>query len=294
MWRSTAWSVAWGVLAVLAALLLAVGFGDARVALAGAGVIVALVVAWALVTTRRERRRYEEALTGWAAERAAQAERLRVATDLHDLVSHGLGTITLRASAARRVTGPAGDRERAQALADVERTSRQATTELRHVLGVLRAPGPAPLRPAESLADLPAVVEAVRGSGVRPVLHVEDLGEVPAGVQLTVCAVVREALANTARHAGPTTARVDLRRDGSVVVVEVRDDGPVPGWVAVPGAGHGLLGLRERVAAVDGTVDVGSWSEDRVPDVGPRVGGEAPAARGGFRVTARLPVGEAV
>lgn len=225
------------------------------------GVVRTVVVAgvtgfsvWALVSARRERRRHEERLIDWAAQRAHQEARLRMARELHDVVSHGLGLITVRAAAARR----ADDGERSRALADIERAGRQATTELRRMLGMLREPD-APWRPARSLADVPAIVRTATASGLRAVLRDPDdvcrPGSVSlsAGAQLALCAVVREALHNARRHAGTTTATVSLARVRGAVTVTVVDGGRVPGHVPEPGGGLGLTGLRERVAAVDGT-----------------------------------------
>ena len=274
MLRSRVWLVATVLLTVLVLMLLTTGTGNAAAAAAVVGVVAVgalAVLTWALLVTRRQRRAYENELTAWAAERAAHAERLRIARELHDLASHGLGLITVRAAAARTVTGPAGDAERAAALADIERAGRQATTELRRMLAVLRGPGDeSPLRPAETLADLPRVVEAARAGGVTATLEVDELGEVSGGTQLAVCAIVREALANTARHAGPGEARVTVRREGDTIVVTVTDDGPGAGWVPHPGAGAGLAGLREQVMALGGTLHAG------------RVGR-------GYQLTARLP-----
>ncbi|MFD2795934.1 sensor histidine kinase [Promicromonospora vindobonensis] len=273
--RSRVWLTAACALAAVGAVLATVGVERPVAVVASvlvAGVVAFAVLIWALVRSGQQRRAHEEDLTAWAAEQAAQAERLRIARDLHDLASHGLGLITVRAAAAQTLDGAAGDAERARALADIERTGRAATTELRRMLSVLRSPGTevAPLGPAETLADLAGIVEAGRVGGVTATLHVEDLGEVSAGVQLTVCAMVREALANTARHAGPARARVAVRRADGAVTVVVEDDGPVPGWQPHPGAGQGLTGLGERVAAVGGSL--------RTEAAGP-----------GFRVTARLP-----
>lgn len=273
--RSRVWLTAALVLAALVVVLATVGVDEPVAVVTSvllSGVIAFVVLIWSLVRSGQQRSAYEEDLTAWAAERAAKAERLRIARDLHDLASHGLGLITVRAAAARTLDGASGDAERARALADIERAGRAATTELRRMLGVLRTPGgeAVPLRPAETLADLSGIVEAARVGGVTADLAVEELGDVSAGAQLTVCAIVRESLANTARHAGPAAARVAVRRDGESVVVTVEDDGPVPGWQPHPGAGQGLTGLRERVATLGGTLrtDVG----------GP-----------GFRISARLP-----
>ncbi|GIM91863.1 sensor histidine kinase [Paractinoplanes toevensis] len=272
-WRSRVWIVAVTVLVLLGLALTTTGFAtpaSAWATLAAVAGFTVAVVGWALIRTNAQRRRYEDELAAWAAERAAQGERLRIARELHDLASHGLGLITVRAAAAGAVTGPAGEAERVAALSDIERVSRQATTELRRMLAVLRTSGPAPLRPGDTLDDLPAIVEA---AGMTATLEVEKLGDVSPGVQLTVCAIVREALHNTLRHAGPVGARVAVHRDGDTIIVSARDDGPRPGWRPQPGAGHGLHGLRERVQALDGTLRAGPADDGwllaaRIPDRG--------------------------
>lgn len=260
--RTRAWPIALALLAFLLLVLVSVGASPRAAAIAVTVTVMscaAAVVAWALLYTRRRRHRYEEELTAWAAERAIQAERLRIARDLHDLASHGLGLVTVRAAAARTLTGPAGDAERIAALTDIEYAGRQATTELRRMLAVLRSPDDdTSLQPAETLADLPRIVEVARTSGVRAELAVGEVGEVSGGVQLTVCAIVREALANTARHAGPTRAEVAVRREADAILIAVTDEGPGADWVPHPGGGAGLVGLRERVGALDGTLDTGT------------------------------------
>jgi two-component system sensor histidine kinase DesK len=273
-WRSRAWAAALTLLGVFALFLATTGFESPGARRAVPAVAVALTVSvlgWAFTRTRAQRRRYEEELAAWAAERAAQGERLRIAADLHDLVSHGLGLITVRAAAARSVRGPGGDAERASALADIERAGRETTTELRRMLGVLRAPGAAPLRPAETLADLPAIVGEANAAGLTASLHLREVGEVSPGTQLTVCAVVREALSNTLRHAGPVSSRISVRREAGSIVVDVEDSGPADGWRPQPGAGHGLDGLRERVSALGGTLHAGPERDRfgvtaRIPD----------------------------
>jgi two-component system sensor histidine kinase DesK len=247
------------VLVVLTVVLLVTGgVGPARQIVPI--VIVALAITLSVgasLRTRTQRREYEHQLTAWAGERAAQAERLRLARELHDLVSHGLGLITVRAATARAV-GAGDDEEQLAALADIERTSRETTTELRRMLTILRTPAPghatdaAPLRPVESLAELPAIVQTARDAGLEVTLDLPALGAISPGAQLTACAIVREALHNALRHAGPTHVDVCLHRDGDALVASIRDDGPVTGWTSRPGAGHGLAGLRERLTALGG------------------------------------------
>lgn len=224
---------------------------------------------WAVRRSRSDRNAYESRLTAWAASEAVLAERLRIARDLHDIVSHGLGLITVRAAATRHLPKPA---EVAAALTDIEEASRHATAELRRMLSVLREPSAAGSRtPVDSLDDLPGIVRGASRAGLRARLTAEPLGPVSQGVQVAVCKTVREALSNAARHAGPTDVRVRVHRDGTDVVVTVADTGPsTGGWRASPGAGHGLAGLRERVGSLGGTLTAGHVDA-------------------GFRLTARIP-----
>jgi signal transduction histidine kinase len=232
------------------------------------GAVAAAV--WAVRRSRADRTAYESRLTAWAASEAVLAERLRIARDLHDLVSHGLGLITVRAAATRHLPKTA---EVKSALDDIEDASRHATGELRRMLTVLREPSAVSRRaPVDTLDDLPGIVHRASLAGLRTRLTVEPLGPVSQGVQVAVCKTVREALSNTARHAGPTDVRVRVCRDGRDVVVTVADTGPsTNGWRASPGAGHGLAGLRERVGSLGGTlsaehVDTGFSITARIPD----------------------------
>lgn len=274
VWRPRAWLIATAVLAVACLVPLTVGVdkpGSEWLAMAVSILFVGLVVTWTLVQNRVQRRAFEDELAGWAAEQATQAERIRIARDLHDLASHGLGLITVRAAVARTVTGDAGIAEREDALADIERASRQTTTELRRMLTVLRSSEPAQLRPADSLEDLPEIIAAAERAGLTVTRSIGELGEVTAGAQLTLCAVVREALNNVLRHAGPTRATLEIRREADTLVVAVQDHGRGAEWHPQPGAGHGIEGLRERVAVLDGTVMSGATAQGwlltaRVPD----------------------------
>lgn len=231
------------------------------------GATAAAFYAWR--RARADRRDYEARLTEWAATEAVLAERLRIAGDLHDIVSHGLGLITVRAAAGAHLARPA---DMAAALTDIEEASRQATAELRRMLAVLHEPDAAgPRAPVDSLADLPAIVDGAARAGLRAELEVGPLGAVSQGVQVAICRTVREALGNAARHAGPTEVRVTVRRDGSHVAVSVADTGPPDaGWRPSPGAGRGLAALRERIGSLGGAL-------------------LAEPVGGGFRVTARIP-----
>lgn len=229
----------------------------------GATIVIA---AWEL---RRARATFQARLATQAADAAVARMRLDIARDLHDIVSHGMGTVTTRAAVALRVDADDPAKLR-QALADVEATSRAATTELRRMMHALRGDD-APTAPTPGLGQLDDLVAA------SPTLRITversgDLGAISEGVSLVAYRVIQEALANAARHAGPTQVTVSVARSDEQVDVTVTDAGPVAGWVAVPGSGHGISGMRERVASVGGTIDVrttpgGTIVTARLPEV---------------------------
>jgi len=248
---------------LLVVLLVALGFGvtgalsvSLPVALVAATGAIAV---WAAIRQRAERDRHDVALTEWAAARAVLSERLEIARDLHDIVSHGLGTVSVRAATARYLDARGGSRsDLVEALDDIEAASREATVELRRMLGVLRrTDDPAPRLPTGSLASLPDLIAGAARQGVTVKYQSDELGRVSPGVQLAINCIVQEGLANTMRHCGPTSARLRLSRCGAVITVLLTDAGPVAGWSAAPGAGHGLLGLRERVDGLGGTLTAG-------------------------------------
>jgi signal transduction histidine kinase len=203
--------------------------------------------------------------------RRVAEERLRIAREVHDVVGHGLATITLRAGVADRV----GDRDPAEvhaALKAIRQISRESLSELSALLGVLRADGEAERAPTPDLDALPRLVSGLRDAGMDVELEVDANGRepVPEVVAAAGYRIVQEALTNVARHAGPRArARVKLTRHDGVVEVEVRDDGP--GAPAPVAPGGGLTGMRERAAAVGGRLEAGG------------------APGGGFRVWASLP-----
>jgi signal transduction histidine kinase len=219
---------------------------------------------------------------GWAARvrrdqaardlrQRADDERLRVARELHDVVSHSIAMINFRAGVALHVIDRRPGEAKA-ALEAIRQGSAGALQELRAALGVLRQPGPdaAARAPGPGLAQLAELVAGVAEAG-RPVdLLVEgDPAELPPAVDLAAYRVVQEALTNVVKHAGPAAARVRVAYGPAEVVVEVADDGPGP--AGTDGAGSGIAGMRERVAAVGGELEAG------------------PGRGGGFAVRARLP-----
>jgi signal transduction histidine kinase len=211
-----------------------------------------------------------------AVEREAQAavaeERARMARELHDIVSHNLSVVVVQAAGGRATPGRTAD-ETAQTLEKIEGSGREALVEMRRLLGVLRdRDGEPELGPQPGIERLAALIDSVRAAGL-PVECAIDVGrDVPPAVGLSAYRVVQEALTNVLKHAGSASARVCVRREDDAVVVEVADDGA---GVTGPGSarpGHGLVGMRERVALLGGDLRA------------------APRPEGGFAIHARLPL----
>jgi signal transduction histidine kinase len=211
------------------------------------------------------------------ARRAVVEERLRLARELHDVVAHAMSVIAVQSGVGAHIANTQ-PKEAAKALAAIEATSRAALTELRRLLGVLRqADEPqGDLAPVPGLADLEGLLAEVAKAGLAVKLQVNGTRPpLPAGVDLSAYRIVQEALTNVVKHAGSARAQVVVGYGDQDVTVEVTDDGR--GAVTSVsdgrvGAGHGLVGMRERVQAFGGELEVG-----------PRPGG-------GFRVAARLPL----
>ena len=252
------------------------------------GVPASIVSAWLLgnyVGSRRayaaeleEKNRQLERARLELADRAVAEERLRIARELHDVVSHTMSVVAVHAGTGRMVAedDPAAARV---ALATIETTTRSAMLEMRRMLGLLRGSAgdePGALTPAPGLRDLDALVADVVRSGVTVEVCVEgQRRDVPVGVDLAAYRIVQEALTNVIKHVGPTRATVTVRYTGDAVTVEIDDDGSArtrpTAWPSA--TGQGLEGMRERVAMYHGNFDAG-----------PRPGG-------GFHVAARLPFG---
>ena len=221
--------------------------------------------------TQRERAAWLEARRADAARQAAAEERLRIARDLHDIVAHHVSVMAVQAEAAQEVLAVKPDRAE-RAMADVADTARTTLGELRRLLGVLRAEGDrAPQPDLDGVAEL---VESVRRTGLAVEVHTEGEPRPVAGLAgVTAYRVVQEALTNVIKHASAARADVELQFGDETLVVTVTDDGRGSD-ASVGEGGHGLAGMRERLAVLGGTLDAG------------------PCAGGGFSVRARLPLGE--
>jgi signal transduction histidine kinase len=291
----------------VAAIAAAVSFGlipDRRHAIAGWAALVAtaalvgykagsafsdffwtmliLTLAWffgaALGTRTEQARELQERVDivererSFAAGRAAAEERARIARELHDVVAHSVSVMVVQASGVRRLLNDEQRRER-EALLSVEQIGRQALSEMRTMLGVMRTgeDQPATLTPQPGLEHLARLISQVEEAGLPVTLRVEgDRPELSPGVDLSAYRIVQEGLTNALKHGKGGHAQVLIRYVDSRVQLEITDDGA--GVTTADGLGHGLVGMRERVALYGGTLEAG-----------PRDGG-------GFVLRAELPM----
>jgi signal transduction histidine kinase len=252
---------------------------------------VPFVLAWVLGDSIRTRRAYyeqlEERATRLEKEREAQAkvavaaERARIARELHDVVAHNVSVMVVQADGAAYVLDAAPDQAK-KALETISSTGRQALAEMRRLLGVLRTgehQESGEYVPQPDVEQIDELIQQCRTSGLPVDFKVEGTPRpLPSGVELTAYRIVQEALTNTRKHGGPNagaSVRLVYFDDGLGLLVE--DDGKgAPHELyedgGADGSGHGLIGMRERVGMVGGTLDAG-----------PRPGG-------GFRISALLPL----
>jgi len=234
------------------------------------GRVASAELAVARATQLEQEREFEAA-------RAAAEERTRIARELHDIVSHSISVVTIQTQAVRRRLGPDHARE-ADDLAAVEATAREALAEMRRLFGVLRTEGQSlDLAPQPGLGELPRLVQQV-GAGAMQVRLTVEGEQVPLspGIDLAAYRIAQEGLTNALRHADATEARVLVRYSPDRLDVVVEDDGRgLDGTSAGDSGGHGLTGIRERVALYGGSLDLGRSST------------------GGVRLSATLPMREA-
>jgi signal transduction histidine kinase len=195
------------------------------------------------------------------AHEAVAEERARIARELHDLVAHNVSVMVVQAGAERHALGP-GQESTREALASIEQAGRQALVEARRLLGMLRRRDDgSELEPQPSVEHIDVLVEQIERAGLPVRLAVEgERVPLPAGVDLCAYRIVQEGLTNALKHAGPAHAEVVLRYAARALDVEVRDDGRGPVHVNGnrEGAGHGLIGMRERVALYGGALETGA------------------------------------
>lgn len=256
-----------------------IGFGSL------AAIITILSVATAIGDSMWNRRAYLAEVEARAeladserrrdAQRAVVDERTRIARELHDVVAHSMSVMVVQAGAARRMLAIDPARA-ADALQTIETTGRESMNEMRRIVGVLRSDDQLSLEPQPDLNDIDDLVARCRAAGMDVELDCNGpLDTVPAGLSLTAYRVVQEALTNVFKHAGPASALVKVTADERRLALEIVDDGRGASTALDEHVnGHGVVGMRERIALYGGTLTVG-----------PRRGG-------GFAVNAELPLAD--
>jgi len=258
---------------VTVGLLLGLNWHPARIAVTTLGILITFGIGEAM-RTRQEH--YEEFRRTVAQRKQTevQAERVRIARELHDVLAHSLSQINVQAGVGLHLMEKQPEKA-AAALASIKETSKTALDEVRSVLGVLRAEGgqdpSAPLVPEPDLSRLPGLVASVTSQGVDVTLE-NSVTEAPKAVQLAVYRIAQESLTNVVRHAKATRATVSISADAHDYLVVIDDDGR--GLSDDLTGGRGLLGMRERAELLGGTLSTGA------------------STLGGLQVTARIPVKE--
>ncbi|HEY7050018.1 MAG TPA: sensor histidine kinase [Jatrophihabitantaceae bacterium] len=214
-----------------------------------------------------------------SARRRASEERLDIARELHDVLAHSISMINVQAGVALELIDERPEQARAS-LATIKQASKDALVEVQAVLGALRQAGEhAATAPAPSIADLDRLVSGARAAGLEVHVHTDGSPHgLPAGTDLAAYRILQESLTNVVRHAGATAVTVTVHYATDQLTVEVADNGHGPARAAKPagpdGGGNGIAGMRERAEALGGELSAGRLFT------------------GGFRVRARLPIGE--
>ena len=275
--RETALRAALASVALLVpSLLLSPRGGDGTPLVVPAAALLA--IAWVLGDNLRTRRAYlrevEDKAEGLEREReenvrrATADEQARIARELHDVIAHNVSVMVVQATAAGEVFDVEPEQAR-DALASIEKTGREALTELRRLLGSVRTQDGKVPQPA--LAELESLLDQVRSAGLPVELDVQgDATGLPLGIDLSAYRIIQEALTNTIKHANASKAAVVVRYSDEELAIEVVDDGVGPKDNGT--GGQGLIGMRERVSLYDGRLDAG------------------PRPAGGFAVSARFPL----
>jgi len=233
--------------------------------------LIVMLLVRRVVGDRERRVQLAERERDLAAREAVVEERARIARELHDAIAHDVSMMVVQAGAERRVLDPDKD-STAEVLGTIEQIGRGALTEMRRLVGMLRSEERDPLAPQPGLADLQTLAEQVTEAGLPVDLRVEgEPRELPVGIELSAYRIVQEALTNALKHAGDARATVCVRYGADSLELEIVDDG-AGAEAPVASGGHGLVGMRERVALYGGRLHVGR------------------RASGGFAVRVLLPI----
>ncbi len=258
-WTTTRWFVVGLVFFVASDLIPAAVSADSSVdAVVSFTVVAAVVMVLVRVVLgdRDQRVRLAERERDVAAREAVVEERARIARELHDAIAHNVSMMVVQAGAERRVLDRRNESTK-EVLATIEQIGRDALTEMRRLVGMLRSEGADPLAPQPGLGDLPTLVAQVHAAGLPVDLHVEgEPRELSVGIELSAYRIVQEALTNALKHAGEARAVVRVRYDPDSLELEIADDG-AGAHAPVASGGHGLVGMRERVALYGGRLEAG-------------------------------------
>ena len=271
VWAWTSVGFAW-IASLVVSLILGTTWSPFRIAATTLLILIVFGIGES-ARTRSERIAQITRIRSQRRQSAVQAERVRIARELHDVLAHSLSQINVQAGVGLHLMDAQPDKAR-EALASIKETSKSALDEVRSVLGVLRAESSgeddAPLVPESDLSRLEWLAASVSTQGVEVTVTGNPV-DVPQATQLAMFRIVQESLTNILRHAKATSAAVELAERGGFYQVTVTDNGTAP---APPREteGRGLLGMRERAELLGGTLDAG------------------PIPGGGFRVAARIPV----
>ncbi|MFC5501818.1 sensor histidine kinase [Lysinimonas soli] len=276
VWAWVSIAVAWTATLSVAVAMGADRITGPRIAATTLGILIVVGIGEG-IRTRRERGDEFRRILSQRRQTEVQAERVRIARELHDVLAHSLSQINVQAGVGLHLMDKQPEKAK-EALASIKETSKTALDEVRTVLGVLRAEGgadpSAPLLPEPDLSRLPGLVASVATGSLTVTLDDRLVAEkVPKPVQLALYRIAQESLTNVTRHAeGATHATVMLDRDSDGYRIEIRDDGTGSSPpTASESGGRGLLGMRERAELLGGNLSAG------------------PAEGGGFAVVATLP-----
>jgi signal transduction histidine kinase len=220
------------------------------------GAVVVMMLLRRVVGERDQRLALAEKERQLATREAVIEERARIARELHDVIAHHVSMMVIQAGAERRALGP-GQESTQDVLTTIERVGRGALTEMRRLVGMLRGDEGDGLVPQPGIADITLLVAQMRSAGLDVELRVDGQPrDIPVGVDLSAYRIVQEGLTNALKYAGDAHTAVHVRYGADSLEIKILDDGRGRGPEVEEG-GHGLVGMRERVAVYGGTLDAG-------------------------------------